>query len=324
MKLSVVLPVFNSSEYVVDAIKSILEQPFHDFELIIIDDGSTDDSVDKISSFLFDSRVRLHQNQKNIGLIESLNLGIGMSSGDYIARMDSDDISSLSRFEKQVNFLDNNFNYDVVGCWVDFFNESGILGTWRPPSDWKHVNIRLMFQSAVPHPGVMVRKTVFQDAMYDKNFVHTEDYALWCNLASRGIRITNLEEVLLSYRVHSKQTSNVFKKSQLESKKAIQKLYLKSIIKPGVLIDSRSHSLMNLDRSINLKEAFVLRRWIQIISSRKNYVFDIEAKTLKREISLHLRFTLKKENAFFQKMLFSVYFFRYLKIKDFVWILLKR
>jgi glycosyltransferase involved in cell wall biosynthesis len=208
--ISVVMPVYNGEKYLLDAIESILTQTFTDFEFIIIDDGSTDHSLEIIESYAKrDQRIKIVINKGNLGLAKSLNIGIGISRGEYIARMDADDISLPGRFTAQVQFLQANPSMDVVGSWAEVIDENGhpVGIAMRYPASSLACCWNAFFNPPVAHPAVMLRRTVFADGdLYDGSRVAIEDYELWSRLNLK-FRFSNLQKTLLQYRRHASSTS---------------------------------------------------------------------------------------------------------------------
>lgn len=211
-KVSVILPVYNCEQYILESVQSVLNQSFFDFELLIIDDCSTDNTLAIINEFK-DSRIKLILKEKNTGYTDSLNYAISIAKGQYIARMDGDDICLPNRFEKQVAFLDENPKIILCGTAIQ------IIGTpriFRHPSNHENIKVKLCFGNSFYHPSVMGRIEVFQANPYDKTYEPAEDYDLWTRLAFQG-ELANLEEVLLMYRVHNSQVSNERKSLQYKS-----------------------------------------------------------------------------------------------------------
>lgn len=200
-KISVVMPVYNTKEeWLREAIESILNQSYKDFEFIIIDDGS-DKSIEPIVNSYNDARIVLIR-QENQGIAKSLNYGFKISKGEYIAIMDSDDISMPERFEKQVTFLDNNPKITVLGSWFEAFPKKEVC---KHPKNPKYLDFTKF--CCIAHPSVMLRRLGFKKYnLYYNPKYKCEDYELW----SRAVRILdfyNLQEVLLKYRVHSSNAS---------------------------------------------------------------------------------------------------------------------
>ena len=215
-KISVLMPVYNTKEeYLREAVESILNQTFTDFEFIIINDGSTNNAKDVILSYT-DNRIKYYE-QENIKLIGTLNRGLSLCTGEYIARMDSDDISLPERFAKQVEILDNNPDIGIVSCWFKCFPDEYICQNKERP---KYLD--LLKSNQLAHPAVMFRKEIFDkyDLKYE-NYLHAEDYELW----SRLIKYTdfyNIQEILLNYRVHPGSISCESKQIQIETDKKVK------------------------------------------------------------------------------------------------------
>lgn len=215
-KVSVVMPAYNAEKYIGEAIESILNQTFTDFEFIIINDGSTDGTKDIILEY-DDPRIVLLENEKNSGIVVSLNKGIQFARGQYIARMDSDDISLRNRIERQVSFLDNHAHIGVVGSALQVFGK-GIDTQNRFFSDSKEkLKAEMLFNSCLAHPTVMFRRSLIQNinACYDIQYVGIEDFALWWKLA-QVTDIGCINEVLLRYRSHEKQITKEKSDARME------------------------------------------------------------------------------------------------------------
>lgn len=208
--VSVILPVYNCQNYVLEAVQSILNQTYKNFELIIIDDCSTDNTHSIIQK-IDDSRIQIVRKVKNSGYTDSLNIGINISKGKYIARMDGDDISLPNRFEKQLEILEKNPEIILCGTAIQILNSNTILSH---PSIHEEILVKLCFGTSFYHPTVMIRKEVLIANNYNSKFEPAEDYELWTRLAFLG-KFHNINEVLLNYRVHTNQIS--FTKNELQA-----------------------------------------------------------------------------------------------------------
>lgn len=203
-KISVILPVYNCELYIKETIDSVLNQTFSDFELLIIDDCSTDKTVSIIKEYS-DERICLIEKETNSGYTDSLNFGISIANGEYIARMDGDDICLPERFAKQVAFLDKNSTIILCGTAIKFIGSSS--GNLFYPQTNEEIKICLFsFLPTFAHPTVMGKKEIFKKYNYNKNFEPAEDYELWTRFVQEG-EAANLNEILLEYRVHSNQVS---------------------------------------------------------------------------------------------------------------------
>ena len=207
-RLSVVLPVYNGEPFLADALDSILTQDFRHFELIAIDDGSSDRSGDMLDRLaLTDRRVRvLHQT--NAGMVAALNCGLDLARGDFIARMDQDDVAHPERFARQIAFLDAHLDIAVVGCAVTLIDQSGKrIRDVEYPLTPEAVSKFLERGAPLAHPAAMMRReAVHAVGAYRAAFRYGEDYDLWLRIAER-YRIANLPERLLLYRQHPTKQS---------------------------------------------------------------------------------------------------------------------
>lgn len=210
--VSVILPAYNCGKYIGRAIESVLDQSFSDFELIIVNDGSTDNTEQIIHSFN-DHRVIYVLTTANNGLVFSLNRAIDLSRGKYIARMDSDDICRPERLAKQKLFLDQNENIAVVASTVEFINEKEeITGDWELDKQTTapgQIRRALLKQNCIAHPTVMMRAEVIRELKYKSYQKNIEDYDLWLRMLSRGYKIAKIHEPLLLYRVHGNSITSM-------------------------------------------------------------------------------------------------------------------
>ena len=208
MLLSVVMPVYNAEKYLREAIESVLNQTFREFEFIIIDDGSRDSSLAIINSYN-DNRIKIIVNNENKGLVYSLNHAISIARGYYIARMDADDICDLDRFQKQFDFLERKANIDIIGTNINLLTESGVSKVIRiVPEDMMRIRAFSIYHSPLMHPAVMGKREVFIENLYEEKMKGVEDYYLWSKLLLK-YRIYNLKEPLLTYRVLESSVSRV-------------------------------------------------------------------------------------------------------------------
>jgi glycosyltransferase involved in cell wall biosynthesis len=220
--VTVLMPVYNAERFLKQAIQSLLAQTFTDFELLIINDGSTDKSVSIIESF-HDKRIRLVHNEKNSGVIDTLNKGITLATGKYIARMDADDYSLPSRFEKQVNYLEQHKDIAVLGTCIMQVNADGEeLGAWN--DDFQNTNPQQIFKTVaktncIAHPTVMMRTEIVRCYAYSKEQKGSEDWDLWMRLVSDRHRIDKLPEILLKYRLHAASVTAIHNREISTEKK---------------------------------------------------------------------------------------------------------
>jgi glycosyltransferase involved in cell wall biosynthesis len=212
-KVSVVMAVYNGEKYLREAVESILGQTLADLEFIIVDDGSTDRSAEIVNSY-GDPRIHFLVNGTNLGLMLSLNRGIDAARGEYIARMDCDDVSLPERLARQVAFMESRPEVVASGTWARDMDEEGrIIGPRQVP-----VGARMDYDfwrpSPLIHPTAMIRASQLGGTRYDPEAPHAEDYDLWLRLKKRH-RIDNLPEYLLLYRVHDESVTRKDTQGQL-------------------------------------------------------------------------------------------------------------
>lgn len=215
-EVSIILPVYNGGQYLSKAIDSILSQSFPGFELIIINDGSTDNSEQVITAYR-DPRIVYIVNDGNRGLIYTLNRGIEEAKGKYIARMDSDDVCLRNRLELQKKWLDENADTAVISSRVTYIDENDKdAGKWQ--IDWDttsadRIKKILPKLNCIAHPSVMIRSEVLKAYRYKEYQKNIEDYDLWLRMAADGKKIEKINISLLLYRVHSQSVTNVYLRS---------------------------------------------------------------------------------------------------------------
>lgn len=225
-KISVIMPVYNCELYVAQSIQSILNQTYSNFELIIIDDNSSDQTLSICKNFN-DQRILIIEKVKNCGLTDSLNYGLSIAKSEYIARMDGDDISVPTRFENQVRFLET--YKDVVVCGCSF----KILGTDEEhhlPEMHEDIKTRLLYGNCIAHPSVMFRNRFMQthNLKYNPDMEPAEDYDLWVRISKIG-KLHNLTNILFHYRQHDNQISQQNSDSQIKRSIAVRQKMLDNL-----------------------------------------------------------------------------------------------
>ncbi len=221
--ISVVLPVYNAEKFVRASIESILTQTFTNFELIVIDDCSTDTSAAIIQTYT-DKRVRFYRNNGNRGIVETLNLGIHYARAKYIARMDADDISYPNRLALQFGYLEANPAVGVCGAYLKVMGKTNII---RYPVQHEDICFTFLRSNALAHPVVMFRKQVLTNArlQYEAGYFPAEDFYLWVNCAA-VCRLHNLPYPLLEYNIHPGSVSQSKMALQLEKIAGIRAFHL--------------------------------------------------------------------------------------------------
>lgn len=222
--VSIVLPVYNCSNFISDSIGSLLVQSYENIEIIVVDDFSTDTTVDHILLFN-DNRIKLFKNKSNLGISQTLNFGIKQCIGKYIARMDGDDVAHKDRILKQVNFLELNNDIAICGTGYKILNGNGVF---QPKLSYSEIIMQLSLDCPFAHPTIMARNNVFIENQYAKEFEPCEDLELWTRLIPK-YKVANLKDQLLFYRVHSQQISTKSSSLQLELSKNVIESYIYEI-----------------------------------------------------------------------------------------------
>ncbi|MDD5606820.1 MAG: glycosyltransferase [Candidatus Pacebacteria bacterium] len=203
IKVSIIMSVYNGENFLNESIQSILNQVFKDFEFIIINDCSTDSSLNIIKKYAKkDKRVIIIENKKNLGLTKSLNKGLELAKGKYIARQDADDVASPRRLEKQYNFLEKNEDVFLVGSGAINIDEKGnVLNTRKAIADPNKIALELPKNNCIYHSSIMYRNN--GQYLYREKFPYSQDYDLYLRILSDGEQIASLEEPLIKYRINS-------------------------------------------------------------------------------------------------------------------------
>jgi glycosyltransferase involved in cell wall biosynthesis len=261
-KVTVLMSVYNSEKYLKEAIDSILNQTYKNFDFLIINDGSTDKSQAIIKSYN-DSRIRLINHETNLGLIASLNKGLHLVNSEYIARMDSDDISFPERLEKQVSFMEKHPEVGICGTWlVTFGDRKGEI--WKYPADPMEIKAHLMFNTKLAHATVLMRPAFLSkyNLNYNPEYVHVEDWELW-QKASLYFNIVNIPEVLYKYRIHEESVCNLNKDVQYETAKKIRSRGLRQLgIEPTVEEEIMHHKIFTGKAEISKEFIIASERWL--------------------------------------------------------------
>jgi glycosyltransferase involved in cell wall biosynthesis len=305
--ISIVMPVYNVEHTLKEAIDSILQQTYKNFECILINDGSTD-HTSLVAATYTDDRIRFFDFKENEGLIKRLNFGIEQSNGIYIARMDGDDIARPQRIALQVNYLNAHADVGVCGSFVQFFG--ALSKIWKMPIESDALKAGLINGSTFCHPAVMIRKQVLIDhsITYSSAFTYAEDYHLWYQL-SQHTNFATLNQVLLDYRISANQVSNLYATEQQVKKNEIRKLAIDRILP----LDKDAYALLFADKDASLS-ADELDRLINVCNTilAANTVKQIyTSNLLHKELSLLLLGILATIKKIPFRILFNCFRFRY-------------
>lgn len=269
------MPVYNAEKFLRPAIDSILSQTLPDFELIIINDGSTDQSESIFLSYR-DSRIRLINNTENLGIVESLNKGIDSARGLFVARMDADDISSIDRFEKQYSFMQS--YPETVACGSQAYcinSEGAVVANINVAEDHDLLFVNLLFNNSFVHSSAFFRTEILRKYKYSKEYQYAEDYHLFVRIA-REHRVANLSDYLVFYRNHNENTTNTMNDKMMYSKFKVQKLLLDTFL--GNKNDEKTADVLYSFSNYNFQEysAQEYRRVLEHIKkiNKKSRFFD--------------------------------------------------
>ena len=226
--VSVLMPVYNGAPFLKEAVESICGQTYGNFELIIIDDGSKDGSSDVIRD-IKDQRIRLINNETNIGLASTLNKGIELSQGKYIARMDQDDISHSGRIDRQVTYMETHPETVACSAWFKMFGASEKQIAY--PESHNEIYLRFLYSCPIAHPAVILRKETLVNnrLFYDPAYEYSEDSNLWIRMINFG-EFHNLPEFLFSYRMHHSQMTKEYLNKVNESFRRSRNIHFRNMI----------------------------------------------------------------------------------------------
>lgn len=286
--VSVVMSVYNQEPYVKESINSVLAQTYSNFELIIIDDGSTDKSDDIVRTFT-DSRIRYYLNEKNMGIVATSNRGLSLAKGRYIARLDSDDNAAPDRLERQVSFLESNPEIGLVGSYFETIES--VPRVVRPPLTHEEISDTLLVDNCFGHSTVMFRRELFElnGLEYPDVGGGAEDYAFY--LASIPfVRMANIPDVLLFYRVHEAQISNVQNALQTSFANEVRIRYVEKRLGRPLLQDEQD--VHNLLCSGEVKTRDGLKKcsmWIRLLYSHCSGGTDVLLLKLREEYRRSVR-----------------------------------
>ncbi len=220
IKITVLIPCYNAGKYIRAAINSIINQSYQNLEILILDDGSVDNSREIIKEYsAIDPRIVAVYNESNMGLIRTLNKGVQLATGTFIARMDADDISDLNRIETLFNGFRQNPDIDVISAGYYYLSVKGhILRRAFPKATMsKALHFVSFFCTPVNHPCVMVKADVFKSNAFNENFLHSEDYELFSRLLEEGYHFMNLNKPLYYLRVNPESVSHRFEQIQIST-----------------------------------------------------------------------------------------------------------
>lgn len=268
-RVSILLPVYNVRDYVAETIESVLSQTYSDFELIIIDDLSSDDSVSIIESYCKkDDRVHLYKNKRNLGISKALNYGLTKASGKYIARIDGDDLMAAERLDRQLKFLESHLDYGLVGCWVNNIDENGLLiNKCEYPVTHEQALKCLTICSPVLHIW-MARADLYESLGGYRDTNPAEDYDLLLRTVDLGFKIGNLPYYDADIRLRDGNTMSVAALKQRKSFNFLRQLYLAGQINAQQTLDLSSEKNLHNSKFVTMLHNFSVSCLKRAFSSR--------------------------------------------------------
>ena len=227
--VTVLMPVYNAASYLREAIDSILTQTYRDFEFLIINDGSTDETEQIIKSYT-DARIVYVKNETNLKLITTLNNGIQLSRGKYIVRMDGDDIALSNRIQKQIDFMESNPTVGLLGSFIRSIGSGNDIEIGYSTSH-DEIKFKLLFYTHFPHPTAVIRRDVLisHNLQFEHKYIHCEDFVMWNKIAQVS-QLAILPEILVLRRVHDDQISNKYQTIQETISSEIRKELLTILV----------------------------------------------------------------------------------------------
>lgn len=295
-RVSIVMPVYNGEKYLQESVESILNQTFPDFEFIILDDGSLDSTPRLLADYAErDARLVIHRFAENQGLASALNFGIHQARGEYIARMDIDDVSLPERLEKQVNFMDAHSEIGVCSTGAEFIGERRTK-KWHYDTSHDAIHAHMLFVNAIGHPTVMLRTSVMRkyELEYDPSVRYAQDYELWSRTITKT-RFANLPQILLKYRVHSASISVKHSVQQLQMYSRIHRQLLAPFgieFNDAELEIHQKISLIKLETGFRSSMLFLqqVRLWLEKLLRANRNTELIAPAALEAELGLHWTF----------------------------------
>ncbi len=327
--ISVLIPVYNSESTLGSCLDSIIKQTYKNLEIIIINDGSTDSSIEKINKYKKKDRRIKSFTTKNQGIANALNYGLSLCKGEWICRMDSDDIALPERIRLQYDFAFKN-KLDIIGCWFKKFNDYKIFPVTKLPTADQAIKVYLFFNSPFAHPSTLIRKSILDKEKYDNKFKNIEDYELWCRLAkNQNIKFGNCPSPLLLYRISKSQIHYKFKYSLFDIKSKIGQEYAKHYQKkfPKIFVNFYHENLPFSKKELDF---ICFQNSLIDLNNHSSYleknIFAIYKKYLKKLIftSANIFLVLKSINYLYpilKKEYFLIIFFTIIPIKIRIYIL---
>ncbi len=295
--VSVIMPMYNAEKLVKQTIDSILGQTFEDFEFLIVDDGSSDKSIDVVQSYS-DSRIKLYKNEINIGYVPTLNKLIQIAEGEFIARQDNDDISHRQRLEKQVRYMQKHPQVGLCGSHAKFIGSKNSGGYFHPHTN-SDIRAQMVFGNPIVHPSVMIRSELFKGGnplSYNPDLMPAEDYALWYEISQKA-QIVNLKKSLLKYRWHANNTGVLKANKQIQCANAVRFHIIETSLQIKMTLEEKDiHSKACNVENMNMQELIYLQHWFGKIKDVNSNICYYDKKSLDKAIFYILSLSFGNNN----------------------------
>lgn len=259
-EISVLLPVYNVEDYIGETIESILQQSYSGFELIVVDDGSTDQTFNVVKKYShIDDRIRLYKNNQNAGISKTLNRALSVATGEFIARVDGDDTMECTRLERQLNFLNNNSEYGLVGCWVENIDESGeVINRCKYPVTHEQSMECILICSPVLHVW-MAKAAVYEKLSGYRNTNPAEDYDFLLRCIDKGYKVGNLPYFGAGIRLREGNTMTIAALKQRKAFNFLRSLFVKGVINDQEKLDLSECEKISSNKCISYMHEFSVR-----------------------------------------------------------------
>jgi glycosyltransferase involved in cell wall biosynthesis len=312
--VSVLMPVYNGERFLKEALDSVFSQTYMDFEIIIIDDGSADNTAEIVKQYDND-KIIYQRNPQNSGIVATLNNGLALVKGKYIIRMDADDIALPQRFQLQVNYMEAHPEVGVCGSSLRRFSDEYDI-TESMGSNAAYTAAKLMFDTTINHPSAIIRTSILKEhgLKYVFDFPHAEDYVLWYEI-SKYAGLANLPDVLLMYRMHGKNLSMQHNKLQYQSMSRLRCMMLHNFfVKAAAIKDignyasiEKEYAALQALETVNIDDIRKMDKLLMHVLEINNQtgIYNSAALTKYAAWFWYIIFLYEKCKAYNRKMIFS-------------------
>lgn len=274
-KISLIMSVYNGEDYLSEAIESVVNQTFTDWELIVINDCSTDGTAEILNGFAAkDGRIKVYPNEVNLRLPSSLNRALEFAQGEYIARMDADDICLPDRLEKQYAFMQAHPDVALSSCWFMTLKNGAVAsGGCGGRTDSESIKALLLVTNPILHPGIIARAEAIKALKYDPSFTCTEDMELWTRFVLAGHKVEIQPEYLMLYRLHDKQITKTTLEKQHREVLTIQKRYCATLLEE---MDAEREAFyitgIYFQENTDIRQFCAFYRWLKVVNGKTGAV----------------------------------------------------